>query len=303
MPRALVRALQQVVLGQDSAVERLVAALLAGGHVLLDDVPGVGKTLMARSVAALLDLPFRRVQFSPDMMPSDVTGSSLYHPPTGEFRFVPGPLFTHVLLADEINRASPRTQSALLEAMEEARVTVDGVTRDLPEPFWVIATQNPVEFQGTFPLPEAQLDRFAVILSLGYPAPEHEQALLGGPWARRDAPALVPVADAATLARWQREVLDIRVDASLQAYMVRIAGRSRTDPRVALGISPRGSLTWQRMAQAWALLRGRSHVTPDDVQAVAVQVLAHRVVLRDGGDRRDRERLVTSWLAVEPVPV
>ena len=180
MPRALVSALQQIVLGQERTVERLVASLLAGGHVLLDDVPGVGKTLLARSLANLLDLPFRRVQFSPDMMPSDVSGSSLYHPPSGEFRFVPGPLFTHVLLADEINRASPRTQSALLEAMEEARVTVDGVTHDLPHPFWVIATQNPVEFHGTFPLPEAQLDRFAVILSLGYPSADHEQALLGG---------------------------------------------------------------------------------------------------------------------------
>lgn len=198
MPRALVSALQQIVLGQERTVERLVAALLAGGHVLLDDVPGVGKTLLARSLANLLDLPFRRVQFSPDMMPSDVSGSSLYHPPSGEFRFVPGPLFTHVLLADEINRASPRTQSALLEAMEEARVTVDGVTHDLPHPFWVIATQNPVEFQGTFPLPEAQLDRFAVILSLGYPSASHEQALLGGPWARRAAPVSGPVADAAT---------------------------------------------------------------------------------------------------------
>jgi len=303
MPRALVSALQQLVLGQERTVERLVASLLAGGHVLLDDVPGVGKTLLARSVAALLDLPFRRVQFSPDMMPSDVSGSSLYHPPTGEFRFVPGPLFTHVLLADEINRASPRTQSALLEAMEEARVTVDGITHDLPQPFWVIATQNPVEFQGTFPLPEAQLDRFAVILSMGYPSPAHEQALLGGPWARRDTPVPTPVADAATLLGWQREVQEVRVDESLQAYMVRLVGRTRNDPRVALGVSPRGTLTWQRLAQAWAYLHGRRYVTPDDVREMALPVLAHRIVPRDGESRAEVERLLASWFALEPLPV
>ncbi|MFP5501071.1 MAG: AAA family ATPase, partial [Candidatus Sericytochromatia bacterium] len=220
---ALLTSLQAVIIGKEPVLRLVVGALLAGGHALLEDVPGVGKTLLARTLARAVGGDWKRVQFSPDLLPSDITGVNVFQPATGEFRFVPGPVFAHVLLADEINRASPRTQSSLLEAMEEGRVTVDGQTHDLPAPFMVIATQNPVEHHGTFPLPEAQLDRFAIAVSLGYPAPDEEAQLLARAIGPDPGQAEGPVVGPGQLAAWQAEVREVRVDPSLQAYIVAVA--------------------------------------------------------------------------------
>ncbi len=315
MPRRVIANMHQAIIGQDRALDLVMSALLAGGHILLDDVPGVGKTLMAKTLAQSVDGVFKRVQFSPDLMPSDVTGINVYTPPSesqsGRFRFIQGPVFANVLLADEINRASPRTQSSLLEAMEEGFVTVDGETHHLPKPFLVIATQNPVEFQGTFPLPEAQLDRFAVRLSLGYPAAEEEEELLrrsaagsSGVGPGHDAERVHPVITPQELGQWQRDVREVRVDASLQAYIVGFANLTRNHPQVSLGLSPRGSLTWQRMAQAYAYLQGRRYVTPDDLKTTAHAVLAHRLLLSGRANgAQSKSALLDELLGSQPIPV
>ncbi|MNX79571.1 ATPase RavA [compost metagenome] len=302
-PRILVENMRQAVVGQDRVLELVVTSLLAGGHVLLEDVPGVGKTLMAKSLAQSIAGVFRRVLFSSDLMPSDVTGTNVFNPQAGAFRFVPGPAFAHVLLADEINRASPRAQASLLEAMEEGKVTVDGESHSLPRPFFVIATQNPVEFHGTFPLPEAQLDRFAVMLSLGYPSPEAERELLAGHWARAEEADLAPVVTPEELMAWRSEVHAVRVDASLRDYMVRVANETRNHPQILLGLSPRGNLLWQRLAQAHAFLDGRAYVTPDDLRVLARAVLGHRLVLAGRPSRQGRLALLDELLAGVPVPV
>lgn len=326
MPRRVISHMHQAIIGQDRALDLVMSALLAGGHILLDDVPGVGKTLMAKTLAQSIDGIFKRVQFSPDLMPSDVTGITVYTPYSGDpqggrahdggqhdrFRFIRGPVFANVLLADEINRASPRTQASLLEAMEEGFVTVDGETHPLPRPFLVIATQNPVEFQGTFPLPEAQLDRFAVRLSLGYPAAEEEEELLrrsasglAGGLMGHDGEGVRPVVSPQDLSRWQEEVRSVRVDASLQAYIVRFANLTRNHPQLALGLSPRGSLTWQRIAQAYAFLKGRGFVTPDDLKSTAGAVLAHRLIAsgRGSGGAQGKLALLDELLSALPLPV
>lgn len=315
MPRRLIANMHQAIIGQDRALDLVMSALLAGGHILLDDVPGVGKTLMAKTLAQSIDGIFKRVQFSPDLMPSDVTGINVYTPPSesqaGRFRFIQGPVFANVLLADEINRASPRTQSSLLEAMEEGFVTVDGETHHLPKPFLVIATQNPVEFQGTFPLPEAQLDRFAVRLSLGYPAAEEEQELLrrsasggSGVGPGHDGERVHPVITPQELSQWQREVRAVRVDASIQAYIVSFANLTRNHPQVSLGLSPRGSLTWQRLSQAYAYLQGRGYVTPDDLKTTAHAVLAHRLLLSGRANgAQSKSALLDELLGSQPIPV
>lgn len=302
-PKPIIDNLRLAIVGQDTSLRLVVSALLACGHILLEDVPGVGKTLLAKTLAQSVDGLFKRVQFSPDLMPSDVTGVNIYQQAEGAFRFVPGPIFTNILLADEINRASPRTQSCLLEAMEEGAVTVDGEGHLLPKPFLVIATQNPVEFHGTFPLPEAQLDRFSISLTLGYPAPEEEARLLQGQWARLDAAPVQPVVTLQKLIEWQEEVRQIKVDPSLQAYIIRILNASRSHPRVALGISPRGGLIWQRLAQAHAFLSGRSYVVPEDLKVMAPACLNHRLILTGKSGRSNRAAVLADLLEGVAVPV
>ncbi len=277
--QTVIGAASRVILGKEAEIERILVALLCRGHVLLDDVPGTGKTMLARSIAISLGGEFRRIQFTPDLLPNDVTGVSVYNQKSGEFEFRAGPVFANVLLADEINRATPRTQSALLEAMSETQVSVDGVSRPLPTPFIVLATQNPVEFEGTFPLPEAQLDRFMMRLSLGYPTFDDERNVLGGQRHGHPIDDLKQVSDLRTLADLQRGVGDVHVDDTVIEYLLRLVRATRDRPEVALGASPRGSLALHRAAQALAAIRGRSFVLPDDVKELAPSILAHRVLV------------------------
>jgi MoxR-like ATPase len=279
----------RVIVGKREAVDLLLTALLCGGHVLLEDVPGVGKTMLARALATSLGLSFRRLQCTPDLLPNDVVGVSIYEQRSGEFGFHPGPIFANVLLADEINRATPRTQSALLEAMGEGQVTVDGVTHTLAQPFLVLATQNPVEFEGTFPLPEAQLDRFLLRVQLGYPSPEEELAMLEALVGAHPIAQLGPVADGADLPAFQRAVWEVHVADSLRDYLVRLAAASRRHPDLALGISPRATFALFRASQAYAALAGRDYVIPDDIKALAQPALAHRLLVRPESALRGRD--------------
>lgn len=272
------RAVAGVVVGNEEALDQLLIALLCRGHVLIEDVPGVGKTLLARSLATVLGCEFTRIQLTPDVLPSDVTGSNVFNQRTAEFEFRPGPIFTQVLLADEINRATPRSQSALLEAMEERQVTADGVTHRLDEPFFLLATQNPIELEGTFPLPEAQLDRFLLRVTLGYPSHDEEFEILRR-FEQDGEPVLDPVTDPAELLDLQRQRAAVFVDDDVRAYLVAVARETRTDPRLVLGASPRATLALHRAAQARALLHDRLFVLPDDIKALAVPVLAHRLIL------------------------
>ena len=270
-------AVGSVLVGNGDALELLLVALLCRGHVLIQDVPGVGKTLLARSLAKVLGCHFTRVQLTPDVLPSDITGSNVFNQATADFEFRPGPIFTQVLLADEINRATPRSQSALLEAMEERQVTTDGVTHALDEPFFLIATQNPIELEGTFPLPEAQLDRFVLQVTLGYPSREDELEILRR-FEHADAPPLGAVTTPQELLELQRRREEILVSDDVRDYVVALARGTREDDRFQLGASPRATLALHRAAQARALLQGRTFVIPDDVKALAVAVLAHRLV-------------------------
>ena len=293
----------RVVVGKEDMIELLLAAVIARGHVLLEDVPGTGKTVTARSFARSIGGAFSRVQFTPDLLPADITGTRVYRQDKGEFVFHPGPVFANILLADEINRATPRTQSALLECMEENQVTDGGETRPLPEPFLVIATQNPIEIQGTFPLPEAQLDRFLVRLTPGYPA--HEEALGILDRFLRDEPLrkLEPVCSCEDLAEAQRALPQCEVEESVRGYIADLCERTRKDDRAQLGVSPRGMLALMRASQALALIRGRSFVTPDDVQRLAVPVLAHRVIARSyTGQSAAGRQIVLDAVAAVPVP-
>ncbi len=296
--------LERVILGKRAELTLLLVGVLAEGHVLMEDVPGVGKTTLARALAQSLDVDFRRVQFTPDLMPTDILGSTVLRPAEGAFEFQPGPVFTHVLLADEVNRASPRTQSALLEAMSERQVTVDGVTRALPRPFFVVATQNPADYQGTYPLPEAQLDRFLLRVRLGYPAPEQELEMLVGQRERHPLDDLSPVATGDELRVWQAAVRRVKVAPAVGRYLLQLVGQTRSHDDLALGVSPRGSLALYRAAQAMAWLEDRDYVTPADVQALAGAVLAHRLELRPQAryaGRTDRQ-VIDALVAEVPVP-
>ncbi|MDD3826085.1 MAG: MoxR family ATPase [Anaerolineae bacterium] len=278
--QAVVENVEKVIVGKRQAIELMLVALLCEGHVLIEDVPGTGKTMLARSVAASLGLTFKRLQCTPDLLPNDITGVSVFNQRTAEFEFRPGPAFVHLLLADEINRATPRTQSALLEAMGEGQVSADGVTYTLNRPFMVLATQNPIEYEGTFPLPEAQLDRFLLKLSLGYPSPEDEGQILLN--LRREHPVLSveQVVDGARLLDLQRLVWEVHLDDTVRDYIVRLVTATRRHADLALGASTRGSLALFKAAQALASLRGRDYVLPDDVKALAVPALAHRLIVR-----------------------
>ena len=279
---------ENVIIGKREAIEMLMVALLCEGHVLLEDVPGSGKTMLARSIAISLGIDFKRVQCTPDLLPNDVTGVSIFNQKIGEFEFLPGPVFVNILLADEINRATPRTQSALLEAMQEQQVTVDGDTRSLPRPFLVLATQNPIEYEGTFPLPEAQLDRFLIRLSLGYPNPSDERQILINLKREHPITMLEKVVDGMELLNLQKLVWDIHVDNTLQEYIVALVGATRAHPDLALGVSPRGSLALFKAAQALAAVRGRDHVRPEDIKYLVPVSLAHRLIVNPEAELRGR---------------
>jgi len=304
--REVVLALGRIVVGKDEVIERIFAGVLGNGHVLIEDYPGLAKTLIARLLAQALDLGFRRIQFTPDLLPSDITGSFLYDQSRGRFEFRAGPVFTNLLLADEINRATPKTQAALLEAMQEAQVTVEGQTFPLPPPFLVLATQNPIELEGTYPLPEAQLDRFLMRVGVGYPDPDTEREILRRRRERRTDAATVPtIVSRAELIAMQAALEDVFVSDALEGYIVALTQATRADARVALGASPRGTLALLKLARAEAALRGREFVLPDDVKAMAVPALAHRLVLRPElwVSRITPIQVVESLLRQVPAPV
>jgi len=278
---AVLDEVERAVVGKRDALELILLAVLSDGHVLLEDYPGLVKTLIARSFAQATSLRFSRIQFTPDLMPSDVTGSSVFDQQRAEFTFLPGPIFTNLLLADEINRAPPKTQAALLESMQERQVTTEGETRVLEPPFLVLATQNPIEYEGTYPLPEAQLDRFLVRIGIGYPSREHEIEMLSRRIDRReDELELRPVVDTATLLEMQRALEHVHVSDAIEGYIVDLVTATRTSKRLAVGASPRGSLALLKLSRAKAALDGRDFVVPEDVKAIAVPALAHRLTLR-----------------------
>jgi MoxR-like ATPase len=294
---------EKVIVGKRPVIELLMVALLCEGHILLEDVPGVGKTMLARSIATSLGGKFKRLQCTPDLLPNDVTGVSVYNQKDSCFEFHPGPIFVNILLVDEINRATPRTQSSLLEAMQEQQVTVDGITYQLPRPFLVLATENPIEYEGTFPLPEAQLDRFLMRLSMGYPSQADERLLLNQ--LRREHPInfLQPITDDTPLADLQRQVWDIHVDDSLHDYIVRLANATRGNSELSLGASPRASLALFRASQAFAAIKGRDHVIPDDIQHLAPSILTHRLVLSPESELRGRSTQVVLQEILTQVPL
>ena len=277
----IVQEVGKAVVGKTQVLYEMMAAFLSGGHVLLEDYPGLAKTLIANCFASVLGMSFRRIQFTPDLLPGDITGGYVYDRAQGQFVLRRGPVFAQIVLADEINRASPRTQSALLEAMQERQVTVEGETMKLPEPFIVIATQNPIEYEGTFPLPEAQLDRFLIKLSIGYPSPEEEKEIVHRRRERKqDDPQLQVVGSAEDLLDMQRQVEEVFVDEDIERYFVNLIGRTRSHHQVEVGASPRGTLALLKLSRAWAAIQGRSFVLPDDVKRFVKPALSHRLILR-----------------------
>jgi MoxR-like ATPase len=279
---------ERVIVGKREQIELLLVAMLCQGHVLIEDVPGTGKTMLARALAASLGIRFKRIQGTPDLLPNDITGVSVFNQKTGNFEFQPGPVFVNVLLVDEINRATPRTQAALLEAMQERQVTVDGVSRPLPAPFLVLATQNPIEYEGTFPLPEAQLDRFLIRLSLGYPDEQDEIQILRNLRKQHPIERIGQVVEGTELTALRDTVTDVHVDETLERYVLAVVGATRTHPDLALGASPRGSLALYKTAQALAALRSRDYVLPDDVKHLVLPTLAHRLIVKPESQLRGR---------------
>ena len=297
--RAIFENITSVVVASGETVQLALLGLFASGHVLVEDSPGVGKTFLPKTLAQSIDGDFSRVQFTPDLLPSDITGSSIYDPQQRRFEFLPGPVFTNVLLADEINRTNPRTQSALLEAMEEGQVSSDGTSRALPKPFMVLATQNPLDSSGTFPLPETELDRFLVRISIGMPDMQAEVEILSR--SEHGIDEATPVIDTTDVRRMQRFVRSVQVTQPIKEYLVRLANQVREHPSVRRGVSPRGTVALQRAAQGWAAFHGRDFATPEDVQAVAPSVLAHRVTV-DGTDPHAPLAIVAGALDTVPVP-
>jgi MoxR-like ATPase len=303
---AVADAVEQAIIGKREAVELVLFALLADGHVLIEDLPGLGKTLLARSFAQVCAMDFARIQFTPDLIPSDITGASIYDRSSGSFTFERGPIFTNILLADEINRAPGKTQAALLEAMEERQVTLENMTRQLESPFLVLATQNPIEYEGTYPLPEAQLDRFLVRIAIGYPSEDAERdILLERSRRRRERIELEPICDQQALRAMQAAIEEVHVAPPLAEYAVAIARATRDSPQLAVGASPRGSLALMKLARARAAYLGRDFVTPDDIKAVSIPALAHRLTLAPElwVQRIDPAEAVRAAVASVPVPV
>ena len=297
--------IQQVIVGKDEPINLALVAVLCEGHILVEDVPGIGKTTLAKSIAASLGCTFRRIQFTPDLLPSDVTGINYFNQKSQEWEFRAGPVFSQILLADEINRATPRTQSALLEAMQEQQVTVDGNTKPLPRPFLVLATQNPIELEGTFPLPEAQVDRFLVKLPIGYPTLDEENSILLRFERADPLEQLAPVVETDELLAMQKQVREIRVEASVRNYAIAITRATRVHSEVSLGASPRGTLALYHAAQAWAAIHGRAFVVPDDIKKLTPYVLTHRILIQPQVRLRGRkpEDIVAEIVETVPVPV
>jgi MoxR-like ATPase len=301
----IVAEVERVIVGKHQTVELALIGLLCGGHILVEDIPGVGKTMLAKSFARALGGNYRRVQFTPDLLPADITGVSVFNQKRGEFEFRPGPVFANVLLADEINRATPKTQSSLLECMEEFQVTVDGVTYPVERPFFVIATENPIEFHGTYPLPEAQLDRFLMRLSIGYPKPEEEVTILNRQQREHPIFSLKAVVSPEEVGALQRQVREVHIDDSLKEYIVAIVNATRQNPAISLGGSPRASISLMRTSQAKAALEDRKYVLPDDIKYVAAAVLNHRIILTAESRARQRttRSVISEILSSVPVPV
>ena len=296
---------EKVIIGKRKETVLSLTALLAGGHVLLEDVPGVGKTMLVKSLAKSINATFKRIQFTPDLLPSDVLGVSVYNPKAMEFEFRPGPIMGNIILADEINRTSPKTQSALLEGMEEGNVTVDGYTYQLPKPFFVMATQNPIEYEGTYPLPEAQLDRFLLKMKMGYPNPEEEIDVLTRYANEETIDWLEPVITMEEILNAQREVKQVFVDETIKEYIVNIVLKTRNHPQIYLGVSPRGSIALMKAAQAYAYLNGRDFVLPDDVQFLAPHIFSHRMILRSEAKYEgiSPDEIIFSVLSSVQVPI
>ncbi len=291
--------LSKTIVGKADAIRLVMVALFSGGHALLEDVPGVGKTLLAKSLASSIDGKFQRIQCTPDLLPTDITGTNIWNPSSAEFQFMPGPVFANILLTDEINRATPRTQSALLEVMEERQVTLDGISRPVPSPFFVIATQNPIEYQGTFPLPEAQMDRFALSFSLGYPGEADELQMLQRLSTQVEPQNLEPCLSLADIQSLRQQCAQVTVEPSIQQYILNLVRATRSDADTTLGVSPRGTVSLYRASQALAFIDGRDYVLPDDAKFLAPYVLAHRLI-PTGGNKGDG--IIRRLLEVVPVP-
>jgi len=297
--------IEKVMIGKRNVAELSLVALLAEGHVLLEDVPGVGKTMMVRALAKSVGANFKRIQFTPDLLPSDVTGVSIYNPKEMEFQFIPGPLMANIILADEINRTSPKTQSALLEAMEEASITIDGVTHRLEKPFFVMATQNPTDYEGTYPLPEAQLDRFLLKMRMGYPDQDEEIEVLNRVQQKSPIEDITPVIGLQELRSLQSQIKDVYVNESMKRYIVEIANLTRNHEKVYMGVSPRGSIAIMKAAQAYAFMYGREYVLPDDIQFLVPAVFTHRIILKSEARFTgvSTEDLLKEMMETIPVPV